>query len=99
MLIHVIISWLCACSYEVGLPGEDRQLGLDDLDPDDDEQQGADDEDDELQQSLQDCVRETVFTLQDLSHSVQHHGQSKLWMAKRRNNRSQVNFKVILKSN
>lgn len=35
-----------------GLPGEDRKLGLDDLDPDDDEQQGADDKDNELQQGL-----------------------------------------------
>lgn len=31
------------------LPCEDRKLRLDDLDPDDDKQQGADDEDYELQ--------------------------------------------------
>lgn len=60
------------------LPGEDRELGLDDLDPDDDKQQGADDEDDELQQSLQDSIGETVFTLQDLPQCVQQHGQGKL---------------------
>lgn len=55
---------------ERGLPGEDRKLGLNDLNPDDDKQQGADDEDNELQQSLQHGIGETVFTLQDLPQCV-----------------------------
>lgn len=38
--------------WEICVPGEDRKLGLDDLDPDDDEQQGADDKDDQFQQRL-----------------------------------------------
>lgn len=65
-------------------PGEDRQLRLDDLDPDDDEQQGADDQDDELEQSLQDGVGEAVFALQDLPQRVQQHGQRELRAATER---------------
>lgn len=75
-------SWLCRCGCKASIPGEDRQLGLDNLNPDDDEQQGADDEDDELQQSSQDGVREAVFTLQDLPKRIQQHGQGKLPTAK-----------------
>lgn len=60
------------------VPGEDGKLGLDDLDPDDDEQQRANDEDDELQQRLEDSVGEAVFTPQDLKNRVQQHGQGKL---------------------
>lgn len=48
---------------------------------DDDEQQGADDEDNELQQSLQDSIGETIFTLQDLPQCIQQHGQGKLRVA------------------
>lgn len=73
------------------LPGEDRKLGLDDLYPDDDEQQGADDQDDELQQSLEDSVGETIFTLQDLAQCVQQHGQGELKGAGRK---SQLNIIV-----
>ena len=62
-------------------PGEDRKLWLDDLDPDDDEQQGADDEDNELQQSLQESVGKTIFTLHNLPQCVQQHGQGKLRVA------------------
>lgn len=53
--------------YDFCLPGEDRKLWLDDLDPDDDKEQGADNENDELQQSLEDSVGEASFTLQDLA--------------------------------
>lgn len=48
-------------------PGKDRKLWLDDLNPDDDEEQSADDENDELQESLEQSVWETSFTLQDLA--------------------------------
>lgn len=60
------------------LPGEDGKLRLDDLDPDDDEEQGADDEDDELHQRLEDSVGEPSFALQDLAQRFQQRGQSKL---------------------
>lgn len=56
-----------AADYDFCLPGEDRKLRLDDLDPDDDEQQGANDKNNELQQSLEDSVGEASFALQDLA--------------------------------
>lgn len=68
--------------YNIFLPGEDRKLRLDDLNPYDDKQQGADDEDNELQQCLQDSTRESIFTLQDLPQSVQQHGQCELQVIK-----------------
>lgn len=67
-----------AADHDFCLPGEDRKLWLDDLDPDDDEEQGADDENDELQQSLEDSVGEASFTLQDLAQRVQQRGQCEL---------------------
>ena len=51
------------------------------MDSDDDQQQGADDEDNELQESLEDSIGETVLTLQDLAQCVQQHGQGKLRIA------------------
>lgn len=60
------------------LPGEDGELRLDDLDPDDDEEQGADDENDELHQRLEDSVGEPRFALQDLAQRLQQRGQRKL---------------------
>lgn len=60
------------------LPGEDGKLGLDDLDPDDDEQKGADDQHDELQKHLKDGVGEPVFTQQDLPQCVQQQWEGKL---------------------
>lgn len=68
----------CRWRDDGGLPGEDGQLWLDDLHPDDDEQQGADDQDDELQQSLQDSIREAAFPLQEAPQRVQQHGQGEL---------------------
>lgn len=60
------------------LPGEDGELRLDDLDPDDDEEQGADGENDELHQRLEDSVGEPCFALQDLAQRLQQRGQRKL---------------------
>lgn len=51
---------------------------MDDLYPDDDQQQGADDEDYELEECLQDDVGETIFTPQHLEESIQQHGQCEL---------------------
>ena len=62
-VVHTESRPKAAAGYDFCLPGEDGKLWLDDLDPDDDEEQGADDENDELQQSLEDSVGEASFTL------------------------------------
>ena len=59
-------------------PGEDGELGLDDLDADDHQQQGADHEDHELEESLQDSVGEAGFIPKHLEEGVPQHGQREL---------------------
>lgn len=89
------VAYLRSTINQICLPCEDRKLGLDDLNPDDDEQQGANNEDDELQQGLQDSIGETVFTLQDLPQCVEQQGQGELraaWQEGKRN--SQLNMNI-----
>lgn len=71
----------------LAIPGENGQLRLDDLHPDDDQQQGADDEHDELQQRLQQGQGEAVLALDDVAERLQEQRQRELRGRRRRVNK------------